>query len=366
VAAGGSGRGSTRLVLPRKSVLARGPSSAQKTALVVAGVLLGLLAAEGACRFLYTAPWYEGLLDDQVRRNPTQAVRRNSLGLRDIDYASPKPPGVKRVLFLGDSFTFGSGVERDDAVFPELVEQRLAGALRAQGDDVEVLNAGVPGSLTDEWIQLLGRAGPVFQPDVVVAVFFLRDGTPLSSILDFFGAIRNGIVRRNRESALYRNSYLYRAFRDRIDHRQVSTDYARDMNLAYIGDEKQTREWAKAKENLKAIAAESQRMGARFGLVVFPVLADLDEDRYPFDHVCRLIAQFGHEQAWPTLDLLPAFLGRDATKLWVTPYNQHPNEQGHRIAADAIVPFVRALLARPEAPAPGGEPAKEEQSYPQA
>lgn len=350
----------------RKSALSRGPTPAQHLALLAFGVLLGLLAAELACRLLYTTPWYEGLLDDQVRREPTQAVHRNSLGLRDIDYASPKPPGAKRVLFLGDSFTFGSGVERDDAIFPELVEQRLAGSFRDKGWEVEAMNGGIPGSLTGEWVDLLSRVGPLFQPDVVVAVFFLRDGTSLSSMLDFFGAIRNGIVRRNRESALYRHSYLWRTFRDRLDREQVSTDYSRGMNLAYIGDEGQTREWTKARENLKRLAAMSADLGARFGLVVFPVLADLDGSRYPFDHVCRLIAQFGHEQAWPTLELLPSYLGRDATKLWVTPYNQHPNELGHRIAADAIVPFVKGLLDGATAPSPAEESAPEQPVYPQA
>jgi len=349
----------------RKANFSRRPSPAQHLGLVIFGLLLGLLASEAACRFLYTTPWYEGLLDDQVRREPTQAVHRNSLGLRDIDYASPKPPGVKRVLFLGDSFTFGSGVERDDAVFPELVEHRLAGVLRERGYEVEAMNGGVPGSLTGDWVDLLAHAGPLFQPDVVVAVFVLRDGTSLSAMTDFFGAIRNGVVRRNLESLLYRHSYLWRTFSDGVDRKQVSTEYARAINLAFIGDDRQTREWVRARENLRRIAAASERMGARFGLVVFPLLADLDEGSYPYEHVCKLVAQFGHEQAWPTLELLPAYMGQDATSLWVSPDSQHPNERGHRIAAEAIVPFVKGLLDRTMAPEPGEE-AEPEKSYPQA
>jgi hypothetical protein len=47
----------------------------------------------------------------------------------------------------------------------------------------------------------------------------------------------------------------------------------------------------------------------------------------------------------PTLSLLPAFTGKNGPDLWVSPYNQHPNAAGHKIAADGILPFLRKLLA---------------------
>ncbi|MFM7143514.1 MAG: SGNH/GDSL hydrolase family protein [Alphaproteobacteria bacterium] len=349
--------------LPRKASFSRGPTPAQHAGLVCLGVMLGLLAAEIGCRLLHAKPWYQGLVE--APEGPTEAVHLNSLGLRDIDYASPKPSGVKRVLFLGDAVTFGAGMPRDDATFPELVERRLVGALREQEHEVEVLNGGRPGSLTGDWLREFTRVAPLFQPDVVIAVFFLRDGASRNSMADFFGAIRNGIVRRNEESALYRHSALWRSFRDGLDQRQVASDYVRALNLAFIGDEKQRHEWLKAEENLQKIASATVEMGARFGLVVFPLLADLDQDPYPFDRIGRLVAQFGHEQAWPTLDLLPTFLGQDARTLWVSPTDQRPNELAHRVAADAIVPFVKTLLDRSMAPAPGAAPG-EPTGYPQA
>ena len=47
----------------------------------------------------------------------------------------------------------------------------------------------------------------------------------------------------------------------------------------------------------------------------------------------------------PTFNLLPAFMGMDGTQLWVSPFDQHPNERGHAVAAEAMLPFIRDLSA---------------------
>jgi len=42
----------------------------------------------------------------------------NSFGFRGAEFTRAKPPGTIRILFLGDSFTFGEGVH-DQATLPE-------------------------------------------------------------------------------------------------------------------------------------------------------------------------------------------------------------------------------------------------------
>ena len=77
------------------------------------------------------------------------------------------------MLVLGDSFTYGSGVPDESAPFPRVIERTLGG--------VEVLNGGLPASLPGQWLRLWRGAGRRFEPDAVVIVFFLRDGTRISS-----------------------------------------------------------------------------------------------------------------------------------------------------------------------------------------
>jgi len=83
----------------------------------------------------------------------------NGHGLRDREYALEKPPGVRRVLAFGDSFTFGSGVG-DDAVFTAVAEDRL--------DGVEVINMGVPGYGLDQILLSFLAQGRAWEPDDVV------------------------------------------------------------------------------------------------------------------------------------------------------------------------------------------------------
>lgn len=97
-------------------------------------------------------------------------VRTNRYGLRGPDPAMPKPPGVVRLLLLGDSFTFGFPV-RDEETFGRLIEE----GLRRQGRAVEVINGGVSSysptlhyvSLRDQYL--------AFEPDAVILWYDLGD-----------------------------------------------------------------------------------------------------------------------------------------------------------------------------------------------
>jgi lysophospholipase L1-like esterase len=276
-------------------------------ALVVLGTSLGLASGEVLARVTYVPPWHERLLDAQVPVTPNDSILHNSWGLRGPGYETPKSPGTKRILLLGDSFTFGAGVADDAAVFPAIIEQRLNARYQQSGTRFEILNGGIPGSRTTAWVNLLNEVKDAFEPDVIVSVFFLRDGT------------------------------LAR------DRNLIATRYAQAINESYLGNASQTEEWSVAQANLLEIQRIGSSLGATVALVVFPILVDLGDD-YPFREVCDLLVQFGNANDLPTLDLLPAFLGREASELWVAPQDQHPNAAGHLIAADALMPFFEMLL----------------------
>lgn len=94
----------------------------------------------------------------------------NSLGFRGSREFGPKKPGELRLLLLGDSFTYGFGVN-DDQTFASQLERDL----RDQQIDAEVINAGCPGKGTDYELKLFQTVGAKLQPDVTVLCFFPND-----------------------------------------------------------------------------------------------------------------------------------------------------------------------------------------------
>jgi lysophospholipase L1-like esterase len=91
----------------------------------------------------------------------------NSHGLRDREYKWDKPPGVKRILVLGDSFAWGYGVA-DSEIFTEVLERELAGGKQSW----QVLNSGVSGWGTDQEYLFLNSEGFRYSPDIVILAFF--------------------------------------------------------------------------------------------------------------------------------------------------------------------------------------------------
>jgi lysophospholipase L1-like esterase len=317
----------------------------QTLGLLLFGLAVGLLAVELASRVIYTRPWYDKLVEEQVIDNSWSAnIVLNQFGLRDKDYPSVKPAGTKRVLILGDSFTFGSGVADSGAVFVRLLDRQLNAQVPPGIAHVDVINGGIAGSLTTDWAELLQKVKASYQPDVILIVFFLRDGTRTDSMGSFFGPIRDHIIAQNQKSALYQYSYFYRFYQDFVDQRTISRTYTKEINEAYTGDTLQTQEWRTAQFNIRMIAAIGEETNAKTGLVIFPVLADLSAP-YAFQPAVDVLANYGKAQGLPTLSLLPAFMGKNGPDMWVSPYNQHPNAAGHKIAADAILPFLRKLVS---------------------
>ena len=155
-------------------------------ALLLASVVFCLAVLEIGARILFGAPakdlisiarhpesvftlrpntgYYEEVVDTG------EAIRYDisSQGLRDRVHGS-KQPDELRVMLVGDSFTFGHGVELGDTI-----PQRLESSLNDQLErPVSVINLGVPAYAPWQELIRLREVGLAFEPDLVLLQVFL-------------------------------------------------------------------------------------------------------------------------------------------------------------------------------------------------
>ena len=113
-------------------------------------------------------------------------VSTNSQGLRHEGDIGPKEPGAIRVVCLGDSVTFGYRVplvwperpdqySRDQLPYPMLLERALRAA--NPGRKVEVIALAVPGYTSYQGLLLLRREIDRLRPDVLTVCFGWNDVT---------------------------------------------------------------------------------------------------------------------------------------------------------------------------------------------
>jgi len=96
-------------------------------------------------------------------------VKTNSLGFRDGEFSAQKSAPI-RILALGDSFTYGWGVEIEQS-WPRILEQRLRNA----GLNVEVANLGKPAGSPRSYADIAEKAVPVLKPDLLIVAVLQGD-----------------------------------------------------------------------------------------------------------------------------------------------------------------------------------------------
>jgi len=147
-----------------------------------------------------------------VHRDFNVEVKTNSDGFRDDEYVHNKPENIKRVVSLGDSFTWGWGVENDE-VYMQVAESLL--------DGVEFINMGQNGYGTGQELLLFAGSGKSYSPDLVTLGFVDNDltdnvagrGKPLFDLndghLEVSGVSETESLEIRIKSFFVKNSYLF-------------------------------------------------------------------------------------------------------------------------------------------------------------
>jgi lysophospholipase L1-like esterase len=102
--------------------------------------------------------------------------RHNSLGFRGAEVSVDKPASRIRIVCMGESTTYCTGIGDDDMTYPARLEAHLRN--RRPGLDIEVINAGVGGYTSIEnLLHCHFRVVPL-APDLIVSYYTHNDVHP--------------------------------------------------------------------------------------------------------------------------------------------------------------------------------------------
>jgi len=280
-------------------------------------------------------------------------VTIDALGYRGPAWTAPKRPGERRIACLGDSFTFGWGVE-DDETWPRQLQGLLDG--RPGGERWSVMNFGVPGYNTWNELRTYERVVRAHRPDVVVLGFFLNDVSPRPA-----GPAHtdHGPLRWFGKTALV--GFFHRHPRRRIPYFHGGTSaaehaldelYRERSTEIELGPETELGRpfWERAMAELDELVRAVRADGVELLLVCFPGRHQLAPFERGDPHVSAPqahLAARAERLGVPFLDLLPAFLSASGAAFG-TEAASHPSGEGYRVSAEAILAELQArgIVAR--------------------
>jgi lysophospholipase L1-like esterase len=260
-------------------------------------------------------------------------LKTNALGYRGAEIERSKPPGVYRILCIGDSCTFGSGAG-DQKTWPAQLQSLLAS--RHPDRTIEVINAGVPGFTSYQGRRLLETEGWGLDPDLVLFAAGYNDQFNAHS--GSKRSITAGTFMSDREYA----EFLAASGPDwaflRLLNRAMATAGSKPATLAEGSVEVQRRVSPRDFEvNLRSVAKASKDHATKTLFVLWPLASQAaaepkkpKRNRYPkYQAVMRDV---GQQKDVPVVDLIPAFKGEREHFIDAV----HLTEEGYGLVARAV------------------------------
>ena len=268
----------------------------------------------------------------------TEQDRINADGFRD----EPVPVSGIRILAVGDSFTFGHGVQMEES-YPKVLQELL----RADGTDVRVVNAGVPGyGLDQEYRFFVTRGEARVRPDVLligvqcsdvfdaydVPLYDVRDGRLVALDATRTWPYLQGSIAQW-APPLARRSYTLGLALGAIRGRDP---YGQRPRLDVPAER-----WAREKMRLQVV--DLFERGRLTGFTVAAVLTPCWERLDPVapDPYGSLAAELAVASV-PTLDSQPAMAALEPElRALFFPEDRHLTSRGNRVLATAVASFLR-------------------------
>jgi len=249
-------------------------------------------------------------------------VRINADGLRDQESEIAKGDAV-RLVFLGDSLTFGWGVEQD-SVFSTLIEENY----RSRGKPLEILNFGTGNYNTVQEVNLFLDKGLKYKPDGVILFYFINDAEPLTPPSKWAFLAHSRFL-----------TFAWATIRQLVGPGASYKDYYASLY------QEESIGWRNSKDALLKLKEICDAKGISLNVVILPELHVLTEN--PLQAQQKLVGDFLSNNGIPFRDFFELFSGEsDARRFWVAPDDAHPNALAHQKIAEGLSSLVESMYSK--------------------
>lgn len=272
------------------------------------------------------------------------AIEINSKGLRDIEHEYQKREGTTRILGLGDSITFGSGVEFEDT-YLRVLEKKL----NKNGHPVEIIKTGVNSYEFDHEYAYYTNEGYKYESDIVILGLFLNDISEITpELIEKQKKEIEDLQKKEAQGIYLENPSLW----DRIKtvctlcdiahttiYRASKKNEREYYNLAYFNSalkKRWTTQWPKFQNKILKLNSELSKKGVKFVIVVFPQTEQFSHSYGLTQFPQEKLKEMGKTYNIPVFDLLPYLDKPEYKTLYLVGDGIHPNKAGHALVADIL------------------------------
>lgn len=262
-------------------------------------------------------------------------IEINSKGLRDYEHEYKNLMGAIRILGLGDSVTFGSGVFQDDTYLKQL-ERKLTNA----GYPVEIINAGMNKYEFDQEYTYFREEGFKYDPDIVILGLVLNDiKTVTAQDIEnmkhkYKNLLEYGATKTTREASLIDRITKFCELCDVLNMLRVDR-----YNLRYFTESIEKRwekDWPSFQEKLVHFNNVLKESNIKLLIVVFPQKEQLTHAYNLTKSPQQKLKAMGLTHRIEVIDLLHSLDMPTYENLYLKGDGVHLNKSGYEIVSDVI------------------------------